>query len=222
MPAAATSPLIRILVAEDHPVVREGLIRGLEGHGDLQIVAAAATVEEAVEAFADHHPDVVVSDYRMAGGTASDLINQLRDIDPAVRVLVLSAFDEQEFIVDSMSVGAHGYVSKTTSMADLAAMIRRVATGQLILEGATAAAVVAGLRTRSDEPAPAPAAAPVLSAREVEVLAGAANGLTNREIADRLGLSDLTVKTHLSRIFSKLGARDRASAVSIAVRSGMI
>lgn len=213
---------ISVLVAEDHEVVREGLIRGLGGRANIADVHVAATVDEAVAAYEQLHPDAVVSDYRLAGHTAVDLIVRLREIDPGVRVLVLSAFVEPQFIVESISAGALGYVSKTTTMTALAETVCKVAKGSLVLEGPTASAVLGQLRSAS-APVTMPVAAPaLLSARESEVLSAASAGLTNREIADRLGLSDLTVKTHLSRIFSKLGARDRASAVSIAIRSNLI
>lgn len=222
--ATPTKP-ISVLVVDDHEVAREGVISGLGKFPDIGPVHAATSIEEALSIFTSLHPDVVIADYSLDGGTAPELIGKLHGLDPQARTIVLSVHVDNEFILAALHAGALAYVPKATTLASLAETVRKVAGGKEVLEGVTAGALMSLVRADPGKviaAASAVPATPPLSPRELEVIAAVSEGMTNREIAEQLGLSDLTVKTHVSRIFSKLGARDRASAATIALRARLI
>jgi DNA-binding NarL/FixJ family response regulator len=210
---------IRVLIADDQRVVREGLAMLVALIDDVQVVGTACDGAEAVRLAADRHPDVVLMDLRMPGTDGIAATADLRERLPAARVLVLTTYADQDAIVPALQAGAQGYLTKDASAEQIEAAIRAVHAGQTHLDPAVQERLVAAVISHPPPAAPAgPGREPPdgLTAREVEVLALLASGLSNTEIAQRLYLSNATVKTHINRIFAKTGARDRAQAVRYA------
>lgn len=207
--------MIRVLLVDDHPVVREG-IRGMLGaEEDLLIVGDAASGPEAVARVRALEPDVVLMDLRMPGGDGVEATELIRDEHPKVHVLVLTTYDTDTDILRAVEAGATGYLLKDTPRAELAEAVRTAARGETVLTGRLAGKLVTGMRWRAEPPAP-------LSPREVEVLRLAAEGRTNAAIGRVLHISTTTVKTHLMRAYDKLGVGDRTAAVTQAIRRGLL
>ncbi|MEV2276139.1 response regulator transcription factor [Nocardiopsis sp. NPDC049922] len=205
---------IRVLLVDDHPVVREG-IRGMLGaEADLEIVGDAASGPEAVAQTAALDPDVVLMDLRMPGGDGVAATERIRAERPDCHVLVLTTYDTDTDILRAVEAGATGYLLKDTPRAQLAEAVRAAARGETVLAASVTGRLVAGMRRRPETPA--------LSPREVEVLRLAADGRTNAEIGRALHISATTVKTHLMRAYDKLGVADRTAAVSQALRRGLL
>jgi DNA-binding NarL/FixJ family response regulator len=206
--------VIRILVADDHPVVREGLRGMLAAESDIEVVAEAASGAEAVALFRALRPDVVLMDLRMPGGDGVDAIGKIRaSHESSVRIIVLTTFDTDADILRAVEAGAAGYLLKDAPRADLLRAIRAAARGETVL-----APVVAGrLVSRVLRPRPE-----TLSARETEVLALVARGMTNFQIGRALFVSEATVKTHLTRACAKLGVTGRTAAVTKAMETGAL
>lgn len=214
--------MIRVLLADDQTLVREAFAMLVESAPDMAVVGQAATGREAAELARSARADLVVMDIRMPdldGIEATRLIAADDDL-AGVRVLVLTTYDTDENIVDALRAGASGFLVKDTRPAELLDAIRTVAAGESLLSpGPTARLIERFLRGPS---APTAAGPEGLSEREREVLTLVARGLNNTEVAEALGLSPLTAKTHVSRIMGKLGARDRAQLVIVAYESGMV
>jgi len=204
---------IRVLVVDDHPVVRGGLVGWLDAQQDLTVVGEAADGLEALALVAAAEPDVVLMDLRMPRMDGVTATERLAARHPAVRVLVLTTYDTDADIVRAVAAGATGYLLKDTPLPQLADAVRAAARGETVLAPPVAARLVSRLRARAAE-------AP--TAREVEVLAGVARGLTNAEIGRELFIGEATVKTHLLRVFAKLGVDDRTRAVMVAVERGLL
>jgi DNA-binding NarL/FixJ family response regulator len=201
---------ITILTADDHPLIRDGLAAVLRNESGLRVVAEAANGEEAIEAYARLHPDIVLMDLRMPvmdGLTATRAI--LAD-DPNARIIVLTTYDGDEDIHRALSAGARGYLLKDMMRTDLLGVIRAVHRGQRGIPAPVAA--------RLAEHTPRIGLTP----REIEVLRLVADGLSNAQIADRIGRTEGTVKVHLKNILQKLDVRDRTEAVTTALRRGFI
>ncbi|MXM62039.1 response regulator [Streptomyces sp. HUCO-GS316] len=215
---------IRVLLADDQTLVREAFAMLVESARDMAVVGQAATGREAVRLARSERADLVVMDIRMPdldGIEATRLIAADEDL-AGVRVLVLTTYDTDENIVEALRAGASGFLVKDTRPAELLDAIRTVAAGEALLSpGPTARLIARFLRGPSAQPA-VPGGPGGLSEREREVLTLVARGLNNTEIAEALGLSPLTAKTHVSRIMGKLGARDRAQLVVVAYESGMV
>ncbi|WSQ09094.1 response regulator transcription factor [Streptomyces sp. NBC_01231] len=214
---------VRVLLADDQTLVREAFAMLVESAPDMEVVGQAATGREAARLAAATRADLVVMDLRMPdldGIEATRLIAANEDL-AGVRVLVLTTYDTDENIVEALRAGASGFLVKDTRPAELLDAIRTVAAGEALLSpGPTARLIARFLRSPS---APMTGDGPeCLSQREREVLALVARGLNNTEIAETLGLSPLTAKTHVSRIMGKLGARDRAQLVVVAYESGVV
>ncbi|MDR6973774.1 DNA-binding NarL/FixJ family response regulator [Streptomyces sp. 3330] len=214
---------LRVLLADDQTLVREAFAMLVGSAPDMRVVGQAGTGREAVALARGERPDLVVMDLRMPdldGIEATRLIAADEDL-AGVRVLVLTTYDTDENIVEALRAGAAGFLVKDTRPADLLDGIRTVAAGEALLSpGPTARLIAQFLRGPSGPPT---AGGPeCLSEREREVLALVARGLTNTGIAEELGLSPLTAKTHVSRIMGKLGARDRAQLVIVAYESGLV
>ncbi|MET7440455.1 MULTISPECIES: response regulator transcription factor [unclassified Streptomyces] len=214
---------IRVLLADDQTLVRAAFAMLVESAPDMEVVAQAGTGREALELARHARADVVVMDVRMPdldGIEATRLIAADEDL-AGVRVLVLTTYDTDEHIVAALRAGASGFLVKDTRPADLLDAVRTVAAGDALLSpGPTARLIARFLRSPS---APVAHGGPeCLSERERGVLALVARGLNNTEIAESLGLSPLTAKTHVSRIMGKLGARDRAQLVIVAYESGLV
>ena len=201
---------IRILVADDHYIVRMGLVALVSTEPDMEVVAEAADGKEAMELFSRHHPDLVLLDLRMPGKGGIQTIGEIRDQFPEARILVLSAFDGDEDIYRALQAGAQGYVLKNTTGDKLVPALRTVAAGQNWIPK-DVAVQLASRKIR--EP---------LTTREVDVLKELAKGLANKEIADTLNISEHTVKDHLKNILGKLHVADRTEAVTTAIQRGII
>lgn len=206
----ATPKTIRVLLVDDHFVVRSGLAASLGLEDDIEVVAEAADAEEALAAFAKHGPDVVIMDLQLGSGSGLDATARLCKAHPGARVLIFSSFARDEDVYRAIRAGALGYLQKAAPREDLLLAVRTVAQGKRFLPPDIAQRLVA----RLDRPEP--------SARELDVLALIAKGRSNKEIAATLGVSDETVKTHVSHVMQKLTAQDRAHAVTEAIRLGWI
>jgi DNA-binding NarL/FixJ family response regulator len=204
---------MRILIVDDHPVVRAGLHGMLSAEPDLDVVAEAADGEEAVRLTASLHPDVVLMDLRMAGLDGVEATARITAASPQVKVLILTTYDTDADIVRAVEAGASGYLLKDTPRGELAEAIRAAAHGETVLAPQVAAKLVSRMR--------APAVQP-LTPRETEVLKLVARGLANAEIGRELFISEATVKTHLVRTFGKLGVDDRTAAVTKAMALGLL
>lgn len=203
--------LIRILVVDDHPVVRDGIEGMFAGEPDIAVVGAASNGREAVTLADELQPDVVLMDLRMPGGNGPEAIRMLRERgrrEP--RILVLTTYDTERDIRAALDAGADGYLLKDTRRPDLVRAVRDIAAGRPVLT-AEALAVLTGRRADLE-----------LTAREREVLGVIAAGGTNRSAADQLLVSEATVKTHLAHIYDKLGVSDRAAAVRVAFERGLL
>ena len=204
---------IRVLVVDDHPVVRQGLRAFLDVQADLSVVGEAADGAECVAVAEELRPDVIVLDLRMPGVDGLAALHGLAERGNPARVLVITSFTDPGAVVPAMRAGAAGYVYKDVDPAALAMAIRSVHAGHVLLDPDVAALLAAG--------SPPEPAASRLTAREREVLAEVARGRSNREIAHALHLSEKTVKTHVSSVLSKLGLADRTQAALFAVRAGI-
>jgi DNA-binding NarL/FixJ family response regulator len=219
---------IRVLIADDQPVVRDGLAMLLDLIDDVEIVATAADGIEAVERARAERPDIVLMDLRMPRLEGADATRQILAAYPETRVLVLTTYADDRFLFPALQAGARGYLTKDATAEEIEHAIRALIAGQTHLDPAVQQRLVAavldqGPRTPVGEPIPvsAPNLPDELTPREIEVLKLIALGLSNREIADKLVLSNATVKTHINRIFYKTGARDRAQAVRYAYKHGL-
>jgi DNA-binding NarL/FixJ family response regulator len=208
---------IRVLIADDHPLVRAGLQAALASMPDVEIVAEAATGSAAIREAALHQPDVVVMDLQMPDLNGIEATRELRRVVPAAAVLVLTMFDDDDWVFAAMRAGARGYVLKGAEQQEIARAIMAVAAGEAIFGPAVATRVLAYFAT----PPRAPTPFPELTAREREVLDLIAAGHNNHQIADQLGLSGKTVANHISAIFAKLQVADRTQAILRARDAGL-
>jgi DNA-binding NarL/FixJ family response regulator len=214
--------VIRVLLADDQTLVRASFAMLVDSASDMEVVGQAANGKEAVELARSARADLVVMDVRMPeldGIGATRLIAADEDL-AGVKVLVLTTYDTDEHIVEALRAGASGFVVKDIRPAELLTAIRTVAAGEALLSPGPTARLIARVLAVPD--APVTAGPEGLSDRERQVLALVARGLNNTEIAEALGLSPLTAKTHVSRIMGKLGARDRAQLVIAAYESGLV
>ena len=224
MTAAPEPGAIRVLIADDQRVVREGLSMLVGLIDGVDVVGAACDGAEALRLAEAHHPDVIMMDLRMPGIDGTAATAELRRRLPAVRVLVLTTYADEAAVLPALQAGAQGYLTKDASAEQIETAIRAVHAGQTHLDAAVQERLVAAVI--SQPPATGPSGhgqkpPDGLTAREAEVLTLLASGLSNTEIAQRLYLSNATVKTHINRIFAKTGARDRAQAVRYAYQHGL-
>jgi DNA-binding NarL/FixJ family response regulator len=204
---------VRVLVVDDHPVVRGGVVGWLAAQPDIDVVGEAGDGLEALAAVAELAPDVVLMDLRMPRMDGVAATGRISAAHPAVRVLVLTTYDTDADIVRAVEAGATGYLLKDTPLPQLADAVRAAARGETVLAPPVAARLVSRMRAPAlDAPTP----------RELEVLAGVARGLTNADIGRELFIGEATVKTHLLRLFAKLGVDDRTRAVMVAVERGLL
>ncbi len=204
---------IRVLIVDDHPVVRDGLRGVLEGESDMQVVGEASHGAEALARARAVAVDVVLMDLRMPVMSGVEAIGELRRTSPEVRVLVLTTYDTDRDVLPAIEAGATGYLLKDTPREELLRAVRAAHRGEAVLSPAVAGRLMGQVRAPAQD---------ALSARELEVLRLVAGGSTNRETAQQLFISEATVKTHLLHIYAKLEVRDRASAVAAGYQRGLL
>jgi two-component system NarL family response regulator len=205
-----TSTAIRVLIVDDHPIMREGIGLIIEREADFEVVGFASTGEEAVAAFQRDHPDVVLMDLRLRGMNGVDATRAILQSDPGARVVVLTMYDGDEDIHRALHSGAMTYLLKESLSHDLIRVVRSAHAGERCLSRE--------VQMRLEERA----ARPALTQREVDVLHWVLKGQRNKEIAAAMSISDETVEVHLRNIFSKLDVHDRTAAVYVALRRGII
>jgi DNA-binding NarL/FixJ family response regulator len=211
---------VRVLVVDDQALVREGLMTLLEAAPDIQPVAAAADGEQAIALCARHRPDVVLMDLRMPKLDGVEATRRIRAERPDVEVVVLTTHADEESILDALRAGARGYLTKDAGISEISRAVHAAADHQALLDPVVHSRLVAAAGSVA-RPA-APASLPdELTPREAQVLSLIARGLSNREIAQALVVSEATVKTHVNHVFAKIGARDRAQAVHYAYTHGL-
>jgi DNA-binding NarL/FixJ family response regulator len=210
--SAAAEPKAKasVLVVDDHALLRTGVANIINQEPDLRVVAEAANGVEAVAAFERHHPDVTLLDLRMPEMEGVEAVTQIRDRDPHAKVIILTTYDTDEDITRALKAGAKAYVLKDISAEALITCIHDVLAGKTYLAPAAAAKLAEGV-TRVH-----------LTPRELTTLKLMADGKSNKEIANELGISDRTVKSHLGHLFEKLGVTSRTEAVKVASRRGLV
>ncbi len=215
-----TDTPIRVLVADDHAIVRTGIRHVLENEPGFTVVAEASTGTEALELAASLKPDVAVLDISMPGESGLRVAAELRTRSPDTHVLILSMHDNTEYVLESLRAGAHGYLLKDTAATELCAAIRAVRRGESYFSPPIAGRLSAVVRGEA-EPTPVGALGQ-LTARERQVLVGIAQGQTNREIAQQLGISHRTVETHRESLMRKLEVRTVAGLTRLALEAGLV
>jgi len=220
---APTAP-IRIALADDHPVVREGLAAMLETQPDFEVVGQAGSGPEALGLVTLRDPDVLLLDLEMPGLDGVSVLRRLHDTQARTRAIVFTVFDTDERIIAAVKAGAAGYLLKGAPRADIFTAVRVVAAGGSLLAPVAASTVLARMRGEapSDGGAAASPAPPALTPRERAVLEQLSRGLGNKQIAAALGITERTVKFHVSAVFTKLGATNRTDAVLRAAQAGLI
>jgi DNA-binding NarL/FixJ family response regulator len=223
VPAAGWGAMIRVLLADDQDLVRAGFRALLDAQDDLEVVGEAGDGEEAVQLARRQRPDVVLMDIRMPGtdGLAATRVIAADDRLAEVRVVILTTFELDEYVFEAIRAGASGFLVKHTKPAELLRAVRAVAAGDALLSPSVTRRLIGEFAARTRE-APRSPALDALTEWEREVMALVAEGLTNHEIAERLVVSKLTAKTHVSRAMVKLGARDRIQLVVLAYESGLV
>ncbi len=212
-----TEPRIRVLLADDHHIVRQGIRQQLESVGDLQVIAEAADGEEAKALIEKHKPDVAVLDIQMPKASGIDVTRWVRTHLPEVGILILTAYDDDPYVMAVLQAGANGYVLKTARANEVIQAVRDVNEGKSALDPAITQKLMSSLFK-----SPSGASVEALTDRELEVLRLAAKGFTNKAIGVQLAISDRTVQGHLAHIFAKLQAGSRTEAVMRAVSLGWI
>lgn len=201
---------LRLLVVDDHPVVREGLVAMLDGEEGIAVAGSAASVEEAILRHAELAPDVTLLDWRLGKGDGVEVLRRVRARAPQARFVVLSTFDAEADVRAALAAGAAGYLLKTAGPEEIADAVRRVARGLRVLPGELAAKL-------AEAPPPDP-----LTPRERQILTELTRGASNREIAERMKISEATVKDHLTHVFEKLGVDSRTQAIATALARGLV
>ncbi|NEC67702.1 response regulator transcription factor [Streptomyces sp. SID9727] len=214
-PPASGAPT-RVFLVDDHEVVRRGLRDLIDDEPDMEVAGEAATAEQGLTRGLALRPDVAVLDVRLPDGDGIGVCRELRSGLPGLACLMLTSFDDEDALLDAIMAGAAGYVLKQINGSDLVSAIRTVATGQSMLDPATTARLMRSLREPEERKSPEDERLAGLSEREHSVLELIGEGLTNRQIAQRLYLSEKTVKNHISRLLGKLGVERRVQAAVIA------
>jgi two-component system, NarL family, response regulator DevR len=205
---------ITVFLLDDHEVVRRGVRAVLEAEDDIVVTGESGSAVEGAARIAELRPRVALVDGRLPDGSGIEVCRQVRSVDPGVRVVVLTSYDDDEALFAAIMAGASGYVLKQISGGDLVAAVRRVAAGQSMLDPAVTARVLQRLRHGAGKDP----RSQHLTPKEEQVLGLVAQGLTNRQIAERLGVAEKTVKNYVSTLLSKLGAESRTQAAVMAAR----
>jgi len=207
------APKIKVLVVDDHPVVRHGILAMLRWESDIELVGDAADGAEALRLILERKPDVVLLDLRLPQLSGVEVMRQARPRLPATRFLVLTTYDTDEYIGPALAAGAQGYLLKDATPDELVRAVRALMQGGAALEPGVAARLLGRMSEGEAEE---------LSVRELEVLRLLVAGASNKSVAAQLGLSENTVKSHISHIFSKLNVQSRAEAVAVALQTGIV
>jgi DNA-binding NarL/FixJ family response regulator len=208
---------IRILIVDDHPVTREGLHAALDIEDGVEVIGEAASGEQAIQDAGDLRPDVVFMDVRMPGMGGIEAARAIRQASPDTKVILVTVDESRTSISEAIQAGVSGYLLKDTSADELVNAARLAVEGKAVIHPQLTRAFIEEVQTAEKK-----GDAAALSRREKEILQKVAYGATTKEVAHDLGISPHTVKTHLERIFEKLGANDRAQAVAIAIRTGLV
>jgi len=207
--------MINVAIVDDHPIVHDGVAAALNRTPDIRLVASAETVEAALERLASAKPDVVLLDVRLHGTDGLAAIGTLLSARPGLRIIMFSAYDLDDYVFGAIRAGAKGYVLKGTASADLAAAIRQVHAGGSYVSPALSAKLVEQMQPRAR-------GSRSLTVRELMVLRLMATGMSNRDIAGALAISERTVKFHVTAILNRLGADNRTQAVALAAKRGIL
>jgi len=210
---------LTILIADDHPLVREALHRSLEGEEDMKVVAEASDGEEAVKLVSELKPNVVVMDIVMPRLNGIEATRKIKEIAPDTAILILTAYDDDEYVLGLLDAGAAGYLLKSARGRDLVGAIRAIRSGESVLHPKIIAKL---LKRATTAPVGKHKASDLLSARESEILKLVTSGMSNKEIAERLFLSQRTVKAHLTNIFNKLNVASRSEAIVKGLQWGLV
>jgi len=209
---------IKVIIADDHPIVRKGLVTIIDDEEDIKVVAQAENSSELIEQVKLHQPDLVLIDMQMPDFNGIEAINRIREFNENVKFVILTTFDDQEYVFEGIKAGARGYLLKDINPDELIEAIRKVHHGYSLIEPS----LTTKLLDRFTQLAKKAPLEHSLTNRELEVLQQIANGASNQEIADALFISIKTVKTHITHIFEKLQVRDRTEAVTKALKLGII
>lgn len=215
------SELIRVLIVDDHAIVREGLRLIFETTDDIEVIGEAADGVEALQSVAAEPPDVVLMDLRMPGMDGLTAIEHLQQDHPHVAIVILTTFNEDELMLRGLQAGAKGFLLKDTSRETLLTTIRMAAKGESLLGADVMARLMAQLQVEK-KASPAPAADNPLTEREMQTLRAVAKGETNKGIARQLDITERTVKAHLTSVYNKLGVDSRAAAIAVAAQRGWL
>jgi len=216
------SATLRVLIADDHEVVREGMRMILEAESEFELVGEACDGVEALALVEQHEPDVVLMDLRMPRMDGLEALGQIRARWPSVAVVILTTYDEDDLMLRGLRAGARGYLLKDTSRNTLFNVLRAAARGETLLMPEVIERVLAEPKAGSTSQYAHEAGGIALTAREREVLSKVAQGETSRKIAHELGITERTVKAHLASIFNKLGVDSRAAAVAVAIQNSLL
>jgi two-component system, NarL family, nitrate/nitrite response regulator NarL len=216
MAGAATPEKVSVVVGDDHPLFREGVVRALALSGSVNVVGEADDGTQALELIKEHRPDVALLDFRMPGMDGAQVAAAVRSNELPTRVLLLSAHDESAIVYQALQQGAAGFLLKDSTRTEIVKAVLDCASGRDVVAPSLAGGLAAQIRQRAEP------TAPVLSAREREVLNGIARGQSIPAIAAELFVAPSTIKTHVQRLYEKLGVSDRAAAVAEAMRQGLL
>ena len=215
----STRNKLTVLIADDHPLVREALRQALDGEEDMEIVAEASDGEEAVKLASELRPDVAVMDIVMPKLNGIGATKKIKEIAPDIAILILTAYDDDEYVLGLLDAGAAGYLLKSARGRDLAGAIRAIKSGESVLHPKIIAKL---LKRAMVAPAGEHKASEILSERESEILKLVAMGMSNKEIAERLFLSERTIKAHLTNVFNKLNVASRSEAIVKGLQWGLV
>ncbi|MBL0385883.1 response regulator transcription factor [Tumebacillus sp. ITR2] len=207
---------IRVLLCDDHTILRDGLRNLLEGESDLHVVGEASDGQQAIDAVQELQPDVILMDINMPGMGGVEAVEKLTAEHPNIRILILTMYNHDEYLFRTIRAGAKGYLLKDSPVSEVVEAIRKVMSGGSVLNPSLTDKLMASYREPRDE------SAEKLSPRELEVLTALVQGLSNKLIAEQLFISETTVKLHISNIYRKLGVKSRSQAIMYAVREKLV
>ncbi|MHB1357787.1 MAG: response regulator [Anaerolineae bacterium] len=213
---------IRLVVADDHALVRLGILKYVESADDIIVLGEATNGSQAIALVAQHKPDVLLLDINMPGMSGIDVTQALREAHSDVKILILTAYDEDPYVFSLLQAGANGYLLKSCEIDDLLRAIRAVYDGKTVLSPLVADKIVNQIRCNSPIPQTTVDSADELTSRELEILRLAARGLTNKAIGQQIGISDRTAQGHLANIYAKLQVASRTEAVTEAMKRGLM